>query len=78
MFIDPDTYYTHDLSPTAGEEAFKAAGSVRPGSRLDRRSVWVYGQAPASDKSQESVMVSKRSDNLSTLWFITKAWIAFF
>lgn len=55
-----------------GKEAFQAAGTVRPGSRLDK-SVWVYGQAPASDQSQESVMVSKRSDNLSSSWFITRS-----
>ena len=77
MFIDPDTYYTYDLSPKVGKEAFQAAGTVRPGSRLDR-SVWVYGQAPASDKSQESVMVSKRSDNLSSLWLITRSLNSFF
>lgn len=77
MFIDPDTYYTHDLSPKVGKEAFQAAGTARPGSRLDT-SVWVYGQAPASDKSQESVMVTKRGDNLSSLWLLTRSLNSFF
>lgn len=38
----------------------------------------MYGQAPASDKSQESVMVSKRSDNLPSLWLITRSLNIFF
>lgn len=60
-----------------GKEAFQAAGTVRPGSRLDK-SVWVYGQAPASDKSQESVMVSKEVITSLVHGLSPEAWIVFF
>lgn len=60
MFIDPDTYYTHDLSPKAGKEAFQAAGSVRPGSRLDRKCVSVWTGPRFRQKSGKRDGIKKK------------------
>lgn len=75
--IDPDTYYTQDLSAKAGMEAFQAAATVHPGSRFDR-DLWVYGQAPASDKVRKVWWHPKEVITSLVYGSSPEAWIVFF
>lgn len=79
IFTDPDTFSnTRLISQGEARRPSRLLAEYAQIPNVDR-SVWVYGQAPASDRSQESVMIPKRSDHLSSLWLITRSFkICFF
>lgn len=67
MFIDPDTCYTHDVSPMMGEEAFKPL--VCPVFQdVEKRSVSIMDRPPLQTKRKPGKCDgNKRSDTLSSL-----------